>query len=614
MATSGEKIFNTGSSYVNRVKYTWSRTAVDVDTNTSTIKVTVLFYRTDGSSSTGYTMNIDKMYVTVNGETKTWISSKTQITNKKSFSATFDIPHNDDGTKSFSLKFYCDTSAYNTINDTATYELDPIARGSQIALNTSAILINSSTYSSSTVGYTITSTGNYYHVLTYGQTGTEATALSNQNVNNTTYSGTVTFANILSQVTNSLNGTVIFRLATYADSAHTTLKGIRTVTLGVSITSGSYLYPTVTLGTETKTGAISGNLVAGYSSMTIPRTSSLKYGATIAGVYITVSISGNSSTVTETSASGTIAIGTLPANTSNATLTVSAYIIDSRGVQGSTASKSYTVYGYGAPTSTSKIYRTASSTSTGQDDGGEYVYFLLAASTSYTVNGSNSIQSITCSYTGSKTGTATNGTHLALSADQTITATVTVTDKVRSYQVLVTTINRATHPVSMARQGANMGVVFGGLATANNKVISKLPIEIGDTTTTLSLKKNGCEVRGYTTIWTGTLQGGSATQINATRYSRLKVYFVSYSSAGTFEIDLTQAVPTPQTSGYPYAGSGVCPYYSSSRVETHVCKASVDSAKTGFKNDWQGYYYGTTYTARNSNSSYYIYRIDGIID
>ncbi len=120
----------------------------------------------------------------------------------------------------------------------------------------------------------------------------------------------------------------------------------------------------------------------------------------------------------------------------------------------------------------------------------------------------------------------------------------------------------------------------------------------------------------WVTVWTGTLQGGSNQSVDVSAFSRIKIYFVSYSSAGQFEIDLTTQTPTPQVSGQPYAGSGVCPYYASSnsRIETHVCKASVSTAKTTVYNDWQGYYYGTTYTARNSNASYYIYRIDGIIE
>lgn len=614
MATSGEKIFTTGSTYVNRVKYTWTQTAVSDTDNTSTVKVTVKFYRTDGNSSTGYTININSLYVTVNGVKKSWISSKTTVSNTKSYSESFVIEHNEDGTKSFDLKFYCDTSAYNDFNDTTTYTLDPIERGSSIALSSDSLTINST---SGTFAYTITSTGNYYHVLTYGVNGTEATALSSQNINNTTYNGTVTYANLLNQVTSGLTGTVKFLLKTYADSAKTQLRGTRTVLLNVTINNSSNIVtPTVAFGTATKTNALSGNLVAGQSSLTIPRSTTLKSNATVSQVFITVSYSGNSATVTETTASGNISIGPLASSTSNYTLTVSMYCIDSRGVQSATVTTSFTVYAYGPPSITANIYRTGSSSSTGRDDGGEYVYFSFSATTSYSVNGQNSIQSVTCSYTGDIFGTATNGSHISLSATQTIDVVVTVTDKVRSYTLATITINRATHPLSLARSGSSMGVVFGGLATANNKVQSNLDMEVGGSGTSLSLKKNNSEVLTandyWQTIWTGTLQGQSAMTLNMSAYSRIKVFFVSFASGGSFEVDLTQTVPSPQTSGSPYCGTGIIAYYASNRVETHICKVSVGSTKQDITNDWQGYYYGTTYQARNGNSSYYIYRIDAI--
>lgn len=120
------------------------------------------------------------------------------------------------------------------------------------------------------------------------------------------------------------------------------------------------------------------------------------------------------------------------------------------------------------------------------------------------------------------------------------------------------------------------------------------------------------------TIWYDTsspLQGGSGMTLDMTKYSKIKVYFMSFSSSGQFEIDLSNPVPRPSSGTEPYSGSGTAPYWnaSSSRLETHVCWAQVGQDKDTFNNNWQGYCYGTTYTARNNNADYYIYRIDAMV-
>ena len=129
-----------------------------------------------------------------------------------------------------------------------------------------------------------------------------------------------------------------------------------------------------------------------------------------------------------------------------------------------------------------------------------------------------------------------------------------------------------------------------------------------------------CEWTGnnWFTIWedlTSPLQGGSGMTLDMTKYSKIKVYFMSYSSSGQFEIDLSNPVPRPSSGTEPYSGSGVAPYWnaSSSRLETHICWAQVGQDKDTFNNNWQGYYYGTSYVDRNNYADYYIYRIDAMV-
>ena len=124
----------------------------------------------------------------------------------------------------------------------------------------------------------------------------------------------------------------------------------------------------------------------------------------------------------------------------------------------------------------------------------------------------------------------------------------------------------------------------------------------------------------WITFWTGSLAGNSATTFGVgkslSQYSRIRVYFKSYRSSGQFDIDLVEPAYQPIDADAPYSGSGAAPYWNStnSRLETHVCWASVSYDKLSIVNNWQGYSYGTTYVDRNGIAGYYIYRIDAIKD
>ena len=122
----------------------------------------------------------------------------------------------------------------------------------------------------------------------------------------------------------------------------------------------------------------------------------------------------------------------------------------------------------------------------------------------------------------------------------------------------------------------------------------------------------------WVTIWEDTaspLEGGAGMSLDMTQYSRLKIFFMSYSSSGQFEVDLTTPVPRPNSGTEPYSASGACPYWNSgsSRLETHICWVQISSDKDSIYNIYQGYCYGTNYTNRNGYADYYIYRIDAIV-
>lgn len=130
-----------------------------------------------------------------------------------------------------------------------------------------------------------------------------------------------------------------------------------------------------------------------------------------------------------------------------------------------------------------------------------------------------------------------------------------------------------------------------------------------------------CEWTGnnWFTIWedlTSPLQGGSGMTLDLTKYSRIRVHYMSYSSSGQFEIDLTNQVPHPATnaslSSAEYAGTGVTAYYNAgdSRIETHICWVIIPSTKDSINVEYMGYYYGANYNNRNNRTEYYVYRID----
>ena len=114
-------------------------------------------------------------------------------------------------------------------------------------------------------------------------------------------------------------------------------------------------------------------------------------------------------------------------------------------------------------------------------------------------------------------------------------------------------------------------------------------------------------------LYEGYLEGGNNTSIDMTNYSRLRIYAVSYSTQFFFDLDLTEAVSLPLTSGRSYVASGVGSYYSTSQsaLEYHMCCVEVNDAKTALYNTTMGYLRGSTTNLRNNNSDYYIYKIVG---
>lgn len=400
------------------------------------------------------------------------------------------ISHNSDGTKSINVSFsFSGASLVGSASINETFTLNTIPRASDVSVSNYSI-----TNTSGSISATITSKANFYHKWRWKIGSGSFSSWTNKGLISTT-SSTVTVANtsLLSGMPTSTSATFTIEVRTYSDSGYATLVGTKTATCTVSVNT-SNIKPSVTLGNiALNTSPISGYAVAGYSTVKSSWSASGGYGTTSNTTYFTVS-NGSLTSTSSTSASGTVTSNTIPQSASNYTLTINAYSKDSRGAVSDTVSKSITVYGYQPPTATLSAYRVADSTSTTEDGAGVYVYVTFSGAVRSTVNNQNSIQSTTCTYSGSISGTATNGQHIALADSQSATFTLTVTDKVTSSTAIVS-VAPALYPLDLYDNGSGtVGVAFGTTAESG-KVKSALPLEVnGNITNTGTIVSSGNHV------------------------------------------------------------------------------------------------------------------------
>ena len=91
------------------------------------------------------------------------------------------------------------------------------------------------------------------------------------------------------------------------------------------------------------------------------------------------------------------------------------------------------------------------------------------------------------------------------------------------------------------------------------------------------------------------------------KYSKLIVHMqFANTVTGTGILDLTQKSPSPGT----YRGK--LAFGSEADTDVYTCFVTVSSDKTTITNTQMGFFKGTTWYARNSNSQYFIYKIEGV--
>lgn len=454
----------TSGSYTTRLTVT--ETGTDTATNTSTVQFSLTLIKNSGTGlwnndSCSWSINING--TSYSGTFTYDFRSYSSLTLKGSTNQT--VTHDGDGSKKIavSASVNMDNTPYvYTMSPSGELTLTTIPRASDVSVSNYSI-----TNTTGSLSATITSKANFYHKWRWRMNSGSWSSWTNKGLISTT-SSTVTVANttLLAQLPTATSGSFNIEVATYSDSGYSNHVGTKSATCTVSVNT-SNIKPSVSLGNiGLNSSPISGYAVAGYSKVQSAWTTTNSSGATSVTTYFTVS-TGSLATTSSSSTSGTVVSNVIPSNSSNYTLTIYAYAKDSRGAVGATVSKAITVYGYQPPTANLTAYRTSSSSSTSEDGAGTYAYVTFSGAVRSSVNSQNTVQSTVCTYSGSISGTATNGGHYALADTQTVTFTLTVTDKVTS-SVAQKTISTASYPLDLYDDGSgNVGAGVGAVARAN---------------------------------------------------------------------------------------------------------------------------------------------------
>lgn len=503
---------STSGSYTTTLTVT--QTSQSTQNNQSTLTYSLTLTKNSGTglwnnNSCPYSISIDGSVVASGSFTYDFRGTSAGYTITLKGSTTTTVNHNSDGTKTVAC-----SASVNMDNEPYVYVMNPsgdlalttIPRASDVSVSNYSIANTTGSISA-----TITSKANFYHKWRWQMNDGTWSSWANKGLISTTTS-TVTVANttLLAQLPSATSGSFNIEVATYSDSGYATLIGTKSATATVSVNT-SNIKPSVSLGNiGLNSSPISGYAVAGYSKVQSAWTTTNSSGASGVTTYFTTS-HGSLATTSSTSTSGTTVSGVIPSASANYTLTLSAYAKDSRGAQSSTVSKTITVYGYTPPTATLTAYRVASSSSTTEDGAGTYAYVTFSGAVGASVNGQNTIQSTTCTYSGSISGTATSGGHYALADTQTVTFTVTVTDKVTS-STAQKTISTAIYALDLYDDGqGHVGVGLGAIAQSD-KIVAGLPIEVSGSVTATQFNGNATSATNATSA----SKANNATNVNVT--------------------------------------------------------------------------------------------------
>lgn len=363
MASSGSITTN---AYDNRsLTLSWSISSQSATGNYSNVSWTL-----KGSGSQTSWFMSGNFKAVINGTTV--YSSETRIQLKNGTvvaSGTIKIPHNSDGTKSFSLS--CQAGIYTyAVNCTAsgTYTLTTIPRASSVSAP-GITVGNATTVSISRASSSFT------HTLTYKFGSTTGTIISKTTATSVTWTPPISLSN---QVPSATSGTCTITCTTYNGSTNI---GSKTCTLTLTVPSS--VKPTISsLSAARVDGTVPsswGIYVRSKSKATLTINGAAgSYGSTISSY----SISGGGY-------SGTASTLTTGFLNTNGTITFTAKVTDSRGRTSDAVTVSISVVDYLAPSFSSYLSQRCNSTGTISDEGtyvsGKVSYSYASCSSKNTV-------------------------------------------------------------------------------------------------------------------------------------------------------------------------------------------------------------------------------------
>lgn len=566
MATSGQLAtsvanYSDHTGYPDYALLEWTQTK-DETNNQSIINYTLKAKLSSGSSTTHYVyLHTRSIVFTVNGETvasKSASSSKKVVKDDNIFSGSFTVPHNTDGTGSFDVSiriaFYS-----SSVNSTATgsFTLDSLDHADTFTMPTS-YTINNTTENTFSISATPGKTPRTYD-LTYTLNGKTVTVWSQETATDTK-TALITNASILSAMDTVSSGIMTATLTTYYNgnlvgsySANSNIT-VNTANIKPSFNGNLTVAPLST--------PISGYLIAGYSSANINGNLLMSTGSSSVTLKVrSISFGSLPADVTvTTSGAKSIPTPTFPQSSSDVSVTAVIYAVDSRGAVSDDYSVTFSVYGYTKPTITGSFFRVADNTTTPPvaDEAGEWVWCDYSASIA-SINGQNTV-TVTCTYTGESSGTATDDSWIALSENGSLTFTVTATDRV-TQSVNVFTVMMAIFPIDLTQEytstGTEVGVTIGGIAELG-KFRSMLPSFFAQGIYGLGSVEF---IQGTQTSSTGSWTG--ETQQSALYEGMTIIYYLPYAGSGNATLNLT--FPDGTTSGAKNV------YYSAlTRMQTQI--------------------------------------------
>lgn len=421
MALSGS--VTTGSYDGRSVTLNWTATQ-SVANNTSTISWSLV-----GSGSASGWVIVSELKVTINGSQAYYRSSSNHTdcyNGTKLASGTQTITHNNDGTKSFTIKVEAGIYSW-AINKSGsgTFTLNTIARASNISSASNVILGNACS-----VKWTPVASGfRYYLKFVLGNWSYETAWIYPNRTSAYTYTGYTIPLTVANQLPKATTGTMTVYLYTYNGSTKIGSTASKTFT----VTVPSSVVPT--LGTVSATIVNSntvingwGVAVAGYTKIKIAATASGSYSSTISSFTIS---GGYSTTQNGTSLSYT---GGIINSSGSKTFTVSAKDTRSRS-SASKTTNAITFYSYSKP-------MISSFTATRSDKDAKKV--IVKGNWTYaSVNGHNSATA-TLQY---KRSTASNWTNYGTISKNTNVTLTTDFEEIYSYNfrlVVKDALNQST--------------------------------------------------------------------------------------------------------------------------------------------------------------------------